>query len=91
MRSTGATGAPGARPEPESQTEGAAKGLATGLRVVSELVAAVLVGCGVGYLLDRWLGTLPLFLMGFLLLGFAAGFLNVYRMGQPPRRKKPDG
>ena len=45
-----------------------------------ELVAALLVGVGLGYLADRWLGTLPLLsLLGFL-FGAAAGMLNVYRV-----------
>ncbi len=44
-----------------------------------ELVTGVFVGGLIGWLLDRWLGTLPLFLLIFLLLGIAAGFLNVIR------------
>jgi ATP synthase protein I len=66
--------------------DSAAKGLATGMRVVTELVSAVLVGCGVGWLLDRWLGTKPFLLIAFLMVGFAAGFMNVYRLGRAPQR-----
>jgi len=43
------------------------------------LVAALIVGVGIGLLLDRWLGTTPWFLIVFFLLGAAAGILNVYR------------
>ena len=68
----------GARRE-RSQVSGSA--MATGLRAGSELAAAVLVGAGTGYLLDRGLGTKPLFLIVFLMVGMAAGFLNIYRMG----------
>ena len=39
----------------------------------------VLVGAVIGWLLDRWLGISPWGLIVFLLLGFAAGVLNVMR------------
>jgi len=42
-------------------------------------VAGVLVGAVLGWLIDRWLGTSPWGLMLLLLLGFAAGVLNVMR------------
>ena len=38
-----------------------------------------MVGAGIGWLLDRWLGISPWGLIVFLLLGFAAGVLNVMR------------
>ncbi|MBV9556583.1 MAG: AtpZ/AtpI family protein [Pseudolabrys sp.] len=53
--------------------------LARGFRLSSELVAGVLVGAGIGWLLDRWLGITPWGMIVFLLLGFAAGVLNVMR------------
>lgn len=56
-----------------------ASGYARGFRLSSELVAGVLVGAGLGWLLDRWLGISPWGLIIFLLLGFAAGVLNVMR------------
>jgi ATP synthase protein I len=56
-----------------------ASGLAQGLRLSTELVAGVLVGAGIGWLLDRWLGISPWGFIVFLLLGFAAGLLNVMR------------
>lgn len=42
-------------------------------RMVIELVAGLLIGFGMGYGLDRLLGTLPIFLVIFTLLGLAAG------------------
>jgi ATP synthase protein I len=53
--------------------------LARGFRLSTELVAGVLVGAMIGWLLDRWLGISPWGLIVFLLLGFAAGVLNVMR------------
>lgn len=54
-------------------------GFARGFRLSTELVAGVLVGAGIGWGLDRWLGTTPWGLIVMLLLGFAAGVLNVMR------------
>ena len=56
-----------------------AAGLARGFRLSTELVAGVLVGAGIGWALDRLIGTSPWGLIVFLLLGFAAGVLNVMR------------
>lgn len=53
--------------------------MAKGFRLSTELVAGVLVGAMIGWLLDRWLGISPWGLIVFLLLGFAAGVLNVMR------------
>jgi ATP synthase protein I len=61
---------------------GSAMGLA--FRVGVELVAGVAVGAGIGYALDRWLGTGPWLMIVFFFLGAAGGMMNVYRaaMGQ---------
>jgi ATP synthase protein I len=61
------------------QRAATASGYARGFRLSSELVAGVLVGAGIGWLIDRWLGVSPWGLIVFLLLGFAAGVLNVMR------------
>lgn len=53
------------------------------MRVSVELVAALAVGVAIGWGLDRWLGTMPLFLVIFVLLGGAAGIMNVWRMMGP--------
>jgi ATP synthase protein I len=63
----------------EADRAATASGYAKGFRLSSELVAGVLVGAGLGWLIDRWVGTSPWGLMIFLLLGFAAGVLNVMR------------
>ncbi len=55
------------------------RGMAYGLRMASELVAAVLVGGLIGYGLDQWLGTTPWLFLVMFLIGFAAGVRNVMR------------
>lgn len=53
--------------------------IARGFRLSTEFVAGVVVGAAIGWLLDRWLGISPWGMIVFLLLGFAAGVLNVVR------------
>jgi ATP synthase protein I len=57
--------------------------MGVGLRVGVELLAALVVGVGIGWFLDRWLHTSPLMLILFVLLGGAAGVANVWRMMSP--------
>ncbi|MBV9533564.1 MAG: AtpZ/AtpI family protein [Bradyrhizobium sp.] len=56
-----------------------ASAMARGFRLSSELVAGVLVGAAIGWGIDRLLSTKPFGLIVFLLLGFAAGIVNVVR------------
>ena len=58
---------------------GEASGYSMAMRVGAELVSALIVGVGIGLLLDHWLDTGPWFLIVFFFLGAAAGVLNVYR------------
>ena len=45
-----------------------------------DLVANTLVGLGLGYLLDRWLGTTPWLMIIGLVLGTIAGFKTIFRV-----------
>lgn len=71
----------------EPQAPPSAMGLA--VRVGVELAAGLLVGGGVGWLLDDWLGTRPFLLLVFFVLGAAAGMLNVFRTARA--LNAPDG
>lgn len=64
-------------------------GLSRGLRLGSEFIAAILVGAGIGYLLDLWLNTGPWLLILMLVVGFAAGVLNVIRSAEEMNRASP--
>jgi ATP synthase protein I len=59
-------------------SRGSAMGVA--FRIATDLVAAIAVGVGIGWLLDSWLETKPLFLLVFFLIGVAAGIMNVIRV-----------
>ena len=55
-------------------------GAGFGFKISTELVAALVVGVGIGLLVDNYLGTKPFGLIIFFILGAFAGFLNVYRV-----------
>lgn len=64
-------------------------------RLATELVAGFVVGGLIGWWLDQWLGTLPLFLLVFFGLGAAAGIMNVVRtarsMNEAAREDEHEG
>ena len=64
---------------PPARPNAAKSDLARGLKLSSEFIAGIVVGALIGYLFDRFLGTSPFGLIVFLMLGFAAGILNVLR------------
>ena len=54
------------------------QGLGLGVRIGIELVVAIAVATGLGWAIDRWLGTRPWGMIVLFFLGVAAGMLNVY-------------
>ena len=65
------------RPGPTALPEGMAAIMG---RVATELVAGVVVGAFIGWALDRWLDTSPLFMLVMFFMGAFAGMLNVWRV-----------
>lgn len=67
--------------KPEGPAEGPhqASGMGQAMRIGIELVCGTGVGAGLGYALDRWLETLPLFLILGFLLGTAGGIATIAR------------
>ena len=74
--------------KPRGSIESGAFGVAT--RLVAELVAGLVVGGGMGWLLDRLLGTKPWLLVVFFILGAAAGILNVFRAARQMNATQQD-
>jgi ATP synthase protein I len=53
--------------------------MGTAFKLGTELVAAVLVGTIIGFILDSWFDTKPWLIIIFFFIGSAAGMLNVIR------------
>ena len=65
--------------ENESIPKGS-NGAGFGFKISTEIVAALIVGVGIGILVDNYFNTKPFGLIIFFILGALAGFLNVYRV-----------
>jgi F0F1-type ATP synthase assembly protein I len=72
---------PGSGPSlpPERGSGNFARQLADVLDLPFVLVGTIIIGAGLGYFLDRWLGTSPALTLVFGGLGFAGGILQVVR------------
>jgi ATP synthase protein I len=57
-------------------------------RMVIELVAGLGIGFGIGYGLDVLFGTLPIFMVLFVMLGLAAGVKTMLRSATEIQNKK---
>jgi len=51
----------------------------------------MIIGLTIGYFIDQWLHTRPVFLIIFAFFGLAAGSLNLYRMMVIDNQQKDDG
>jgi len=58
------------------------QGLSIAFRLGTELTVAVMIGAVMGYALDRYFNSKPWFLATGVILGGAAGCLNVYRVSK---------
>ena len=55
-------------------------GAGFGFKISTEILAALVVGVGIGLIVDNYFGTGPFGLIIFFILGAFAGFLNIYRI-----------
>ena len=53
--------------------------LGVAFKMSTEMVAAVVVGTIIGFILDNWFGTKPWLILIFFFVGVIAGILNVVR------------
>lgn len=65
--------------------------LGAAFRLSTDLIAAVVVGGGIGWALDAWLKTGPAFLLIFFFLGVAAGFYNIFRTAKQMSEEQNKG
>ena len=63
-------------------------GASFGFKISTEIVAALIVGVGIGLLVDNYFNTKPFGLIIFFVLGAFAGFLNVYRVMRRIEKEK---
>ena len=66
-------------PNTNSQRNDAGGGYARFLSLGFTLIVIIGGLTAAGFFVDRWLGTLPLFLLAGLVLGFVAGLIYIYR------------
>ena len=67
-------------------------GMTLAFRLGAEFVAGVLVGAGLGWVIDHFLGIAPWGMIVFMLLGFGAGIVNMMRAaGEIGRKGPPQG
>ena len=83
-----------AKHRPAKRGQKSSTGYAQAMRLSTEFVSAILVGAGLGWAIDRFLGTAPWAMIVFLLLGFCAGIVNVLRAAgkmADPHARNPSG
>lgn len=75
---------------PKAEVSSTAKGFSQGevaWRMVIELATGIVLGAGIGYGIDVLVGTLPVFLVIFSLVGFAAGIRTMLGTARELARK----
>ena len=61
--------------------------LGIAFKMSTEMVAAVVVGTIIGFILDNWFGTKPWLILIFFFVGVVAGILNVIRSAKSMQNK----
>tara|TARA_B100001121_G_scaffold300762_1_gene310961 strand:+ start:220 stop:507 length:288 start_codon:yes stop_codon:yes gene_type:complete len=63
-------------------------GAGFGFKISTEIIAALVVGVGIGLIVDNYFNTKPIGLIIFFIFGALAGFLNVYRVMRRIEKQK---
>ena len=71
----------------QKKTGSNAAALGKALKISTELVASVIVGSTMGFLLDNWFDTKPLLTICFFFMGVVAGILNVFKAAKKMNNK----
>ena len=67
--------------------EASSSKLGIAFKMSTEMVAAVVVGTIIGFILDNWFGTKPWLILIFFFIGVAAGILNVVKSAKKMQNK----
>lgn len=67
------------KPDKPGSRINVSQGMGLAFKLGIDMVAAVVIGVGIGWGLDKWWGTGPWLLLLFLILGMVAGIFNVFR------------
>src|SRR2546423_11547941 len=82
------------KPMPEPDNADLQRGAGLGFRIGIEFVVAIVIATGLGWALDRWLGTRPWGTIVLFFLGVGAGMASVYRavtgIKTPVGYRRPD-
>jgi len=70
-----------------STKESSSSKLGIAFKMSTEMVAAVVVGTIIGFILDNWFGTKPWLILIFFFVGVIAGILNVIRSAKSMQNK----
>ena len=62
-----------------SKNEESSSSMGTAFKMSTELVAAVVVGTIIGFILDNWFGTKPWLILIFFFVGVITGIMNVVK------------
>ena len=68
-----------AKSRKSSKSEESSSSMGTAFKMSTELVAAVVVGTIIGFILDNWFGTKPWLILIFFFVGVIAGIMNVFK------------
>ena len=74
--------------EPEEPVQNKFSAAEVGWRMIIELTAGVFIGFGLGYGLDYFFGTKPVFILILTLLGFAAGVKTMMKSARELQKKE---
>jgi len=61
--------------------------IGTAFKMSTELVAAVVVGTIIGFILDNWFGTKPWLILIFFFIGVITGIMNVIKSAKKMQKK----
>ena len=74
------------KPQKKNNSSNAAS-IGKALKISTELVASVVVGSTIGFILDNGFDTKPLLTICFFFIGVASGILNVFKSAKKMQKK----